>query len=152
MTAQAKKIETNILPLWFGRYLGIKYKAAGRDRAGLDNYGLVRLIHAEQFGTMLGRWTETRNKREETDSKGAVFDLDMGVQLGYFRWLGESEELEIGDIIVFTDRHDGYNFGLALNNTRMLQVVMNGKVSLFKHTEARDKIYKVLRVGVKYIL
>jgi len=38
---------------WASTYVGIPYRFAGRDRAGCDCWGLVRLVLAERFGVVL---------------------------------------------------------------------------------------------------
>ncbi|MCX8003360.1 MAG: NlpC/P60 family protein [Burkholderiaceae bacterium] len=42
-----------MLPCWVADYIGLPWKPLGRDRNGLDCYGLVRLVLAEQFGLLL---------------------------------------------------------------------------------------------------
>lgn len=43
----------NVTPIWVAYYLGLPYKKKGMDRAGLDDWGLLRMIQAEQFGRAL---------------------------------------------------------------------------------------------------
>lgn len=45
--------QCNVINRWVGYYLGLPYKEKGRDRQGLDDWGLYRLVIAEQFGIAL---------------------------------------------------------------------------------------------------
>ena len=45
-------------PTWATQYLKLPFVDRGRDRAGLDCYGLVRLIYQEQRGILLPSYTE----------------------------------------------------------------------------------------------
>jgi len=56
ISAQMKEFDlttTKPIPIWVGHYLGIPYKPRGMDRGGVDDWGLTRLITAEQFGYSL---------------------------------------------------------------------------------------------------
>lgn len=48
----------NLPSTWVAAYIGLPFAAKGRDRAGLDCWGLVRLVLAERFGCVLPIWTE----------------------------------------------------------------------------------------------
>lgn len=54
-----------MIPAWAGDYVGLPWRTLGRDRAmGVDCYGLLRLVLAEQGGVTLpaldGGWTGAR--------------------------------------------------------------------------------------------
>ena len=40
------------LPDWVSAYVGLPFKEGGRNRYGLDCYGLLRLVINERFGLM----------------------------------------------------------------------------------------------------
>lgn len=50
-----------VTPLWAGRYIGISYKESGRDRQGIDDWGITRLVVSEQFGIALWAFSGVTN-------------------------------------------------------------------------------------------
>jgi cell wall-associated NlpC family hydrolase len=48
-----------MLPSWVSRYVGIPFVSGGRDGAGCDCYGLIRLVLLEEFGYRLPELTNS---------------------------------------------------------------------------------------------
>ncbi len=44
------------LPAWIAHYVGLPFADLGRDRAGIDCWGLVRLVLAERFEVQVPAW------------------------------------------------------------------------------------------------
>jgi cell wall-associated NlpC family hydrolase len=47
-----------MIPPWVDSYVGIPFKAMGRDRSGLGCWGLIYLVYREQFGRDVPAYTE----------------------------------------------------------------------------------------------
>jgi cell wall-associated NlpC family hydrolase len=59
---------------WAASYLGIRYAAHGRTRAGLDCWGLVKLVYAEQRGMVLADFAHV--DPENGDAVAAAVDAE----------------------------------------------------------------------------
>lgn len=53
-----RRTDVNFGGHWSGSYLGLPFVSLGRGRGGLDCYGLVRLVLAEERGITLPSYTE----------------------------------------------------------------------------------------------
>lgn len=106
---------SHITPLWAGRYLGIPYTQKGRDRGGLDDWGLVRLVQAEQYGHSLPSFHGHRASEIDEQIYG-----HMVAQL-----VAPAEPLT-GDVVLLSYR-GARVFGVYLGGTRMLTVTDRGK-------------------------
>jgi cell wall-associated NlpC family hydrolase len=47
-----------VIPSWASEYVGIPWVPKGRDRSGLDCWGLLRLVMAERYGVPLPAFTD----------------------------------------------------------------------------------------------
>lgn len=72
------------LPMWLGQYVGLPFKKYGRDRDGLDCWGLCRLILREQADLELPAYTGSHdpNDRECEITRRAESECWMNVPVG----------------------------------------------------------------------
>lgn len=61
--------------MWSDRFIGIKWADKGRDRDGINCWGLHRLIFAEECGIEVPSYTEGYTSTEERLQIAALFDL-----------------------------------------------------------------------------
>lgn len=51
---------------WWEKYLDLPWKIGGRDRFGIDCWGLVRLVYAQECGIALPSWIDDPHARDLT--------------------------------------------------------------------------------------
>lgn len=98
------------------RYVGIPFVPGGRDRAGLDCWGLVCLVYREAFGIEIDEgqvWTKVLVERDELITS-VVCALDTP-----WRWVPLSN-VETGDVLVFALQGHLGHVGLQLTADTML--------------------------------
>lgn len=96
---------------WWGKYIGIQFVNGGRDGAGLDCWGLIRLVYAEQLGIDLPHYGEVSARdliriarsmdadRERWEVASAPRPFDLVAMRFYGRgWVGH-----VG--LIVDDRH-----------------------------------------------
>lgn len=71
------------IPAWAGPYVGLPYADKGRDRAGVDCWGLVRLILAEVAGQRLPDYSEAYTR--PGDHASVADAVDAGLREGWTR-------------------------------------------------------------------
>lgn len=89
---------------WWNGYVGLPYLAKGRDRAGLDCWGLVRLVYAEQFDTALPSLADDY----AADDNARIAELIATRREG---WV-EASVQQSGDVVVL--RIDGVDSHLGI--------------------------------------
>lgn len=124
---------TRTPPAWVRSYIGIEFKDKGRDRRGVDCWGLVCLAYAEQFGILLPRMDDLY---VSTARGGDFSQLDQAVQHhrsgdGSWKPLHYSEP-SVGDIALFVhpsgDRPP--HVGLVVSQTQMVHAIAGSESCL----------------------
>lgn len=78
---------------WSAQYVGLPYLTGGRDRDGLDCWGLVRLVHAEQFQNDLPSFSGEYDSPHD----GKIEELIARNREGW----GRVDDPQPGDVVVF---------------------------------------------------
>lgn len=130
------------VPLWAGHYIGLPFQDHGRDRSGLDCWGLVRLVLGEQFGHALPSFqydyphtTATQPIRELILREAALW---TAVDIPH---------AQCGDVIVLRLCGHPAHVGCVLGDGTMLHIESGINSAIEKYTGARwkDRVFGIYR-------
>jgi cell wall-associated NlpC family hydrolase len=105
-------------PAWVNQYVGLPFAELGRDRAGVDCWGLVRLIYQEQFGITLPSYTGDYRTTIDAEEIGALVRKEAA------SWW-EAVPLtaaRVGDVLVLRVRNFPMHCGLILTPPSFLHI------------------------------
>ncbi len=105
------------VPFWAGHYIGLPFQDHGRDRSGLDCWGLVRLALAEQAGLALPSYIKAYQRSTQVEKISALIDRESK------KWQAVPPGGEAcGDVIVLRVRGKPMHVGLVLGDQQMLHI------------------------------
>ena len=125
------------VPIWAGRYIGLPFLARGRDRRGLDCWGLVRLALAEQFALQLPCFA--KDYAHATDSE-KIATVARG-EIPRWRAIAPGDEA-LGDVIVLRLRGVPMHVGLVIGDGQMLHIEasINSAIERYTGLRWRDRV------------
>lgn len=106
--------------MWYNKYIGIPYKDKGRTEAGIDCWGLVRLVYSEQYGIDMPSFTEDYE----------VKDIDRLNQLfsQYTPGWAKLEEPKEGAVVLFRILGQAAHVGVMIDDKNFLHTTRNQDV------------------------
>jgi cell wall-associated NlpC family hydrolase len=134
------------VPIWAGRYIGLPFLPHGRDRDGVDCWGLVRLVYAEQFGISLPSMEARYCHGTDRKSISSLINRESGL------WrIWKTEEACTGDVIVLRLHGLPLHVGLVLGDGQMLHVERGIDSSIESYDGGRwaARVYGVYSYGSK---
>lgn len=102
---------------WTDRYIGIPFKPNGRDRNGLDCWGLVCLVYEEVLGTRLPHYLDVFVDR----GISSLLRVARVMAAERLSW-AKVERPEPFDVIMLRHSEYVWHVGLVVANHRMLHV------------------------------
>ena len=106
------------LPAWINQYVGLPFAEHGRDRAGVDCWGLVRLIYQEQFGVTLPSYAEAYRTTADAEEIGALVRKVTATS-----WESVPlPEARLGDVLMLRVRNQSMHCALVLTPPSFLHI------------------------------
>jgi len=103
---------------WVRDYIGLPFKTFGRDRSGVDCWGLVALIYRERYGLHLPDYLQDYADEKDSRSLGSLIPEEAARDWRYIE-LGREQE---GDVLVMRMRGVPMHTALCLGHGRMIHV------------------------------
>jgi cell wall-associated NlpC family hydrolase len=130
------------VPIWAGRYIGLPFATHGRDRSGLDCWGLVRLVMGEQFGLALPSFAASYRRSTDTEAISGLIETETE------KWsvMPRGEE-DLGDVIVLRLRGCPLHVGLVLGDGQMLHIErgINSAIENYRGPRWAERIFGIYR-------
>lgn len=98
----------------FNKYIGLQYKAKGRDTAGIDCYGLARLVYSQEFNIELPSF----DSDYQADDEQRMQDLIAQYKEGWVK----VDKPEQGSIVLFKVMGYETHIGIAVDSESFLHV------------------------------
>lgn len=99
---------------WWNDYIGIPYAEKGRDKSGLDCWGLVRLVYKEQFNIDIPSFVTDY----ESDDSSRIAEL---ISIGKEHW-SKVVQPEVGDVILLRISGLFMHVGVVISPNEFLHV------------------------------
>lgn len=107
-----------MMPAWVADYVGLPYRAKGRDRDGLDCWGLVRLVMLEVFRVELHSYTAAYATPTDMIEVSAVLKGEIPES----GWQPVVDAPRAGDGVVFRLLGQPWHVGLIVEPGRFLHI------------------------------
>lgn len=134
------------IPIWVGHYIGLSFKGHGRDRKGVDCWGLVRLVMAEQFGISLPSYATQYESTAREDQLAPLIEEERKW------WIPvETGDERLGDVVVLRMRGQPIHVGLVIEQGRMLhaEVGIGSVLDSYKSARWSLRVTGFYRYGPK---
>ncbi|MDI1228369.1 MAG: NlpC/P60 family protein [bacterium] len=130
------------VPIWAGRYIGLPFTEHGRDRNGIDCWGLVRLTLLEQFSISLPSLANEYRRTADATRIAGLMEREIPL------WQGiDAGDERCGDVIVLRLSGHPMHVGLVLGDGQMLHVEqgIDSAIEKYRGQRWQDRVYGFYR-------
>jgi len=133
---------------WSSKYVGLPYTDHGRDRDGVDCWGLARLVYAEELGITLPSYADAYASAEELLEVDAI--LRGASERKQWCAVSQTQPFDLFEFRVGAHRS---HVGIAVSTSLMLHV-HSGSAALVERiwprwTERRTGIYRHIHMVLR---
>ena len=133
-----------MVPHWVTPYIGLPFKPHGRDRNGVDCWGLVRLVLAERFAVNLPSYADGYGSTEDARDIGRL----IRGELNPWRPVPSGAE-QPGDVVLLRLMNQPMHVGLVVDPGWMLHIEEGIDACLERYDGARwrQRVLGLYRYG-----
>lgn len=124
---------------WSNSYIGLPYAELGRDRSGVDCWGLVRLVMAEQNNIDLPSYLGDYAGEAEKAEIVALIDVAKSQSI----WNKVTGDIRPFDAVGFRRGAHDSHIGIAVSATKFLHVMSDGYARIENMTQGRWSVRSV---------
>jgi hypothetical protein len=114
---------------WTNDYIGIPYLGMGRDRAGADCWGLVRLVYRDRYGIDLPDYSEQAYNAADGAETAPLIAAGRDV------WSAVTEPAE-GDVVLLRIKGYPSHVGVLVGPAQMLHVYRDGLTACIERLDS----------------
>ncbi|MDR2663080.1 MAG: C40 family peptidase [Treponema sp.] len=136
-----------MIPSWVEGYIGIPFVSGGRDRAGCDCYGLVRLVLSEQFGYTLPLLNTGYVNACRTEETAPLFKEHLPLLAGC-----KISRAEPGAVAVIRFSGRASHVGIFVDDRSILHSIagIGAFCTAVNHASVRGALEGIYRVSDRY--
>lgn len=130
------------VPIWAGRYIGLPFSEHGRDRGGIDCWGLARLVLLEQFNISLPSLAHEYRRTTDAARIAALVEREVP----QWQHIAAGSE-RCGDVIVLRLCGQPMHVGVVLGDGQMLHAEqgIDSAIEKYRSQKWQDRVYGFYR-------
>lgn len=127
--------------MWWNAYIGTPFAEKGRDKSGLDCWGLVRLVYAEHLQIDLPSYAERYRDTNDRETLNALVEAEKNC-----KWVAVDKPKPY-DVVILTMLGLPTHVGVVVNSRQMLHCLKGSNTVLedFTSLKWRHRVKGFLR-------